>query len=258
MKWSNELSVLLPVMKQAGQSILELQKKGFSVSKKSNNDLLTEADLLANQLLKSTLMTHFPDDGWLSEECADDAARLSKSRTWIVDPIDGTIEYANGVPEYAISVALVEEGEPVLASVYNPASSELFYAMKGHGAFCHEQPIHCKLSETASLTLLASRSEFKRGEWNRFRQNNDVKVIGSIAYKLALVAAGRADAAFSLGPKSEWDIAAGVLLVQEAGGQVTDQHHRPFLFNRKDVRVDSIVATSSAAHARVFELIALA
>jgi myo-inositol-1(or 4)-monophosphatase len=251
------VSVLLQAMREAGEAILTLQRTGFTVSIKSNHDIVTKADLLANDILRSRLTTAFPDTGWLSEESVDDRVRLNCERVWIVDPIDGTKEYATGIPEYAISVALVEHGEPVLAAVFNPASEELFYAIKGKGAWLHDQPIHClSVLSGKDFLLLASRSEYKRGEWDQYQKQHRVKQVGSIAYKLALVAAGRADATFSLGPKNEWDIAAGVLLVTEAGGRVTDKLRKPLVFNRQDVKVNGIVASSAMSNEGIFALIA--
>lgn len=251
----NEATVLLKAVREAGQEIVRLQSAGFSVSRKANNDLVTQADLLANDILKSQLMTHYPDDGWLSEESVDDVRRLSCKRVWIVDPMDGTKEYAHGVPEYAVSVALVENGVPVVAAVYNPAVDEMFHAVKGEGAWLNQQPIHCISSNAGDVLLLASRSEYARGEWDKFLGQCKVEQVGSIAYKLALVAAGRAHGTFSLGPKNEWDIAAGVLLVTEAGGVVTDQQHQQRVFNQKNVLVPGIVATAVGWNEKVFALI---
>lgn len=246
---------LIPTIKVAGAAILELQKTGFEISKKGDNDIVTKADILADEILKTQLNTAYPDYGWLSEESIDDPDRLNRKRVWIVDPIDGTREYALSIPEYAISVALIENGEPIIAVIYNPAANKLFYAAKGEGAELNGEKIHCKTAHNGKLKLLASRSEYKRGEWERFMQN-EVVVIGSIAYKLALIAAGDADATFSLGPKNEWDIAAGVLIVQEAGGVVTDKHRQAFKFNNQKVLVDSIVATSAVASETIFKMIA--
>jgi myo-inositol-1(or 4)-monophosphatase len=251
----NEKKVLLDAVREAGAAILKLQETGFSVTKKSNHDLLTEADLLANHILHEQLLAAFPADGWLSEETVDDASRLHFPRIWIVDPIDGTREYAEGIPEYAISVALVEAGVPVLAAVFNPATDELFHARKGKGAWLGKHQLSCTTLSDGKLSFLASRSEFKRGEWDVFRDKYDIKQIGSIAYKLALIAAGEAHATFSLGPKSEWDIAAGVLLVKEAGGVVTDKLGQEFVFNQSNVLVNGIVACASDVNERVFGLI---
>jgi myo-inositol-1(or 4)-monophosphatase len=243
----NEKKVILDVVKEAGAAILAMQKKGFSVSLKNNNDILTQADLLANQLIKNKIESCFPDDGWLSEENADDLSRLKKKRVWIIDPIDGTREYVKSIPEYAISVALVERHEPIFGVVYNPATDELFYAEKNNGAYLNDSRINCTADVSTPMRLLASRSEYNRGEWDAFK-DQDIKIMGSIAYKLALVAAGRADATFSLGPKNEWDIAAGVLILQEAGGHVTDQAYKPFQFNQANPLVNGIVAASNAAY----------
>lgn len=242
----NETEILLHAVKAAGKAIIEMQKKGFSISLKENEDVLTQADLLANQIIRNAIHDAFPEDGWLSEENVDDLSRLKKSRVWIIDPIDGTREFVKNIPEYAISVALIDHHEPRLAVVFNPATDELFFAEKGKGAFLNDQQIHVLPMVNQPLTLLASRSEFDRGDWTRFSSEH-VQVVGSIAYKLALVAAGRADATFSLGPKNEWDIAAGVLLVQEAGGKVTDQSLQSFLFNQPSPLVNGIVAASNAA-----------
>lgn len=252
---AHELTVLLRAVEAAGGAILQLQTSDLQIANKSNNDIVTIADFRANDILKSTLNAAFPTYGWLSEETLDDAARLNCQRVWIVDPIDGTREYANHIPEYAVSVALVEQGIPIVAAVYNPATHELFYAVKDQGAWLNHTRIYCDHLPTEQLCLLASRSEIKRGEWD-FAAQHLVKPIGSIAYKLALIAAGKADATFSLGPKNEWDIAAGVLLVQEAGGLVSDQTKKRFLFNQPQVLVQGIVASSQKAHERLFAMIA--
>lgn len=252
---NNEVAVLLRAVREAGEAIAALQATGFTVTRKANHDLLTQADLLANDMLKSQLTSAFPTDGWLSEETADNLQRLSCQRVWVVDPIDGTKEYAMHVPEFAISVALVENREPVLACVFNPMTNELYHAVKGEGAWLNGAKMMCRQRSGAALTLLASRSEYQRGEWKRFESPHEVKIIGSIAYKLALVAAGRADATFSLGPKHEWDIAAGVLLVQEAGGVVTDRQRRIIQFNQAQIKVDGVVASASAVNEALFDLI---
>jgi len=252
---NKELSILLPAMRAAGSAVLHLQKTGFGVERKANNDLVTEADLLVNDMIMTKLAENFPDDGCLSEESKDHPARLSKQRVWIIDPIDGTIEFANGVPEYAISIALVENSQPILAAIYNPATEEMFHAIKNHGAWLNDQPLACIKEPAQDFLLLASRSEYKRGEWSRYEKQHRIQQIGSIAYKMALVAAGRAHATFSLGPKNEWDVAAGTLLVTEAGGLVSDKYQQPLLFNQSQVLLNSVIATAASCHAQIFALI---
>lgn len=250
-----ELEYLVTVVREAGERIYAMRQQGVDISHKSNKDILTEADLEANQILKSRLLQAFPGDGWLSEESIDDPVRLQSNRVWVVDPIDGTREYAEGMPEYAVSAALVINGAVMLACVFNPATNELFSAQQGGGTFLNGRRVQCRHANSERLVLLASRSECKRGEWQRF-SDQEVKPIGSIAYKLGMVAAGYADATFSLGPKSEWDIAAGVLLVEEAGGVVTDAARHSFIFNQANVIVNGIIASSSHAMRRVMAAIA--
>jgi myo-inositol-1(or 4)-monophosphatase len=252
---SNEITVLLNAMREAGQAILSLSRDDVDIRLKANADIVTRADLLANEILQTHLHSAFPSDGWLSEETTDNAERLTCQRVWVVDPIDGTREFAAGIPEYAMSVALVENGEPIVAAIYNPVTDELFHAVKGHGAWQGDHPLKCRHGDVNQLLLLASRSEYKRGEWMRFQQHHQVTQVGSIAYKLALVAAGKADATFSLGPKSEWDVAAGTLLVTEAGGIVTNKYQHKLVFNQERVLIDGIVATSADVNDRVFQLI---
>lgn len=234
-------------VRQAGQAIFRMAAEGFQTAYKANEDPVTTADLTADRILKTGLLGQFPDTGWLSEETSDDFTRLSKSQVWIVDPIDGTKEFVSGIAEYAVSVALVEHGRPVLATVYNPATEQLFTAVDGQGAWLNAERISAEHHLTSKPVLLASRSEIGRGEFESLEPFAEIRPCGSIAYKLALVAAGAADATFSLGPKNEWDIAAGVLLVSEAGGQVADRMGSPFCFNRRASLVDGIVATTKAA-----------
>lgn len=240
------LEILITAVREAGQAIVQMRKQGVEVSRKANRDVLTQADLLANQILQTHLSRAFPEDGWLSEESVDDAKRLQCPRVWVIDPIDGTREYIEGVPEYAVSAALVIHGIPALACVFNPEKDELFAAARGEGIYLNNERVQCRTQCEERLQLLASRSEHRRGEWDRFSHQN-VQPVGSIAYKLGLVAAGRADATFSLRPKNEWDIAAGVLLVQEGGGIVTDKHGQPIKFNQPAVLLDGIIAASTHA-----------
>lgn len=246
---------LLQAVKEAGAAIFAMQKTGFTVAKKANQDIVTQADLVANDILKKALIGQFPHYGWLSEESIDDQTRFERERVWVVDPIDGTKEYASGLPEYAVSVALVEKGKPIVAAVFNPATDELFYAIKNQGAWLNDKKIECRYSTSDKLILLASRSEYARGEWQQFEKTYEVKQVGSIAYKLGLIAAGKADATFSLGPKSEWDIAAGDLLVSEAGGYASNRLKKALSFNQANVLVDGIVATSKVASDKIFVLI---
>ncbi|MBW7992617.1 MAG: 3'(2'),5'-bisphosphate nucleotidase CysQ [Planctomycetes bacterium] len=229
--------------------------EGFETAYKANEDPVTTADLKADSILREGLTKDFPGTGWLSEETRDDFSRLDKKQVWIVDPIDGTKEFVSGIPEYAVSVALVEDGLPILAAVYNPAAKELFAAAAGQGAWLNEEAINSKHELMEKLILLASRSEIQRGEFKPFEHFAQIRPCGSIAYKLALVAAGKADATFSLSPKNEWDIAAGVLIVSESGGNTNNLNGTPFIFNQRTTLVDGIVAATRYALEPVRKLI---
>ena len=214
--------LLLQAVRDAGACALKRFQKEQKVWRKSKYHPVCEADIETNTLLQERLMGARPDYGWLSEESEDSAQRLKRRRAWVVDPIDGTNSYLKGIPEFAVSVALIEDGAALLGAVYNPAREELFEAVKGAGARLNGAGIRVsERADLAGLQILASRSEHREAGWpERFRAEN-VRAMSSIAYKLALVADGRFDAAASAWPKADWDICAGCLLVEEAGGAIS-------------------------------------
>lgn len=242
-----ERQILDAAVHEAGREVVRISKEGYETSLKDNNDPLTTADLAANNILLSAIRSTFPEDGILSEESVDNGSRLACKRVWIVDPIDGTREFVRGLPEYTISAALVVEGVPTLGAVYNPMTDEYFLAERGKGTQLNGKPVRVRNISTAQPLVLCSRTEWQKGYLARYDGIVQVRPMGSIAYKLALVSAGVADATFSTGPKHDWDIAAGVLLVQEAGGTVTDKHGQKVLFNRETTVVDGIIATTETS-----------
>ncbi|MCS6781593.1 MAG: 3'(2'),5'-bisphosphate nucleotidase CysQ [Gloeomargarita sp. SKYBB_i_bin120] len=250
-----ELAVVARALRAAGAAVRQVVTEGLQTTYKSGDDPLTRADITANQVLQSELLGVFPEDGWLSEETRDQPERLHKQRVWVVDPIDGTRELVEGIPEYALSVALAIGGKPVLGGVYNPARDELFLGVLGQGVTYNGQPVRASHPLSDPPLVLASRSEVRRGEWAPFQSVMQVQVVGSIAYKLALVAAGRADATFSLGPKHEWDVAGGVALVLAAGGVATDAQGQALQFNQMPPLLSGIVATTPAARDVVWQLL---
>ncbi len=234
----------------AGELIERIRGEGFEASTKGDRSPVTRADHEADALLRSRLQELRPV-GWLSEETADNPARLSLDQLWVVDPLDGTKEFVKGLPEYSVAVALVEHGEPVLGVVYNPATRDTFSAARGAGAFRNGQPIKC----TDGPLVLASRSETARGEFEPFADSWEVRPVGSIQLKLALVAAGEAAVTFSRGPKHEWDVCAGALIVSEAGGVATDVFGGPLRYNQPFPKVKGILAGATAAYARALRQI---
>jgi myo-inositol-1(or 4)-monophosphatase len=215
---------------------------------KGPGQVVTEADLAVDALLHDRLRSACPDDGWLSEERADDGSRKRCKRVWVVDPIDGTRAFAEGTPEFAISVALVEDGRPLLGVVLNPATDECFEARQGSGAWLNGQQVAvsaCTALDQAEL--LASRTEMKRRHWPDMVPEAGFTTIGSLAYKLALIASGRYDGLLSLRASHDWDIAAAQLLIAEAGGRMTDASSRPILLNQDPPRHRGLAVAGTAS-----------
>ena len=205
---------------------------------------VTQADLLVNEILRQVLVSD--GEGWLSEESADDLRRLKKHRVWVVDPLDGTREFVAGVPEWCVSVGLVENGRAIAGGICNPASGETFLGAVEMGLTYNGRKVFAsKKRDLAGALVLASRTEVQRGDWRHFQnQNTDLVIqpVGSVAYKLALVAAGLADATWTFSPKNEWDIAAGVALVEAAGGFVRSLANSSLTFNNENPLISGLVA----------------
>jgi myo-inositol-1(or 4)-monophosphatase len=201
-----------------------------------------DAERTINEVLMRELLQ--AGEGWLSEETPDDPSRQNRHRVWVVDPIDGTKEFINGVPEWCISVGLIEAGQAVAGGVFNPMVGDLFLGSLETGVQLNDQPVQA--AQRTSLNrcvVLASHSEMNRGEWECFRNRGyEVRAVGSIAYKLALVAAGRAEATWTLCPKHEWDVAAGVALVTAAGGEVYSLQGEALSFNRRRPLFQGLIA----------------
>ena len=246
-----ELAQLTTAMKEAGQRAMDLARSGFEVQIKKDRSPVTTADLEVNRVLRKMQETHFPDDGWLSEESPDDAARLAKARVWIVDPIDGTKAYVNKVPEYCISVGLVEAGVPVLGAIFNPSTDELFTAILGRGLRLNGRPVNPVTPADERVQVFVSPWEYRGGRWADLDGRIHCRPMLSIAYALSLVAAGRIQAALTIEPENEWDLAAGVVLVQESGGTIADAEGRPFTFNQTTPRFRGVIAVSATAGADV-------
>ena len=251
-----ELEFAIATVRSAGAIVLGYFHSSYTIRQKSKDNPVTSADLAADKYLKETLIRQFPDDGWLSEETADSPQRLNRKRVWVVDPLDGTKEFVRGLPEFAISVALVEDAEPRIAVVYNPARDDLFAAAKNRGACRGGSTIRVSAqTELQGSNIFVSRSEHSKRLFGSLQECTSVRSIGSIAYKLALVAAGEADLSISIRPKSEWDVCAGALLVQEAGGMVTDLNGCRLEFNRRIPSVEGIVAANGILHSLAMEWI---
>jgi myo-inositol-1(or 4)-monophosphatase len=254
-----DLDLATAAARHAGAAVMAHFRTELEVHLKSPDQPLTAADLEADALLHDALAGARPDYGWLSEETADSPLRLQRSRVWIVDPIDGTRSFIAGRPEFSLSIGLAVDGAVVVGVVYNPATDELFHATRGGGAWLSRggaaaQPLRVRRPGPRA-TMLASRSEIAAGHFERFPQYV-VEPLGSTAYKLARVAAGQADVFLSRGPKAEWDVSAGVLLVMEAGGRATDLRGATRVYNQPDPAMRGVIAAGPELHRQAVAAVA--
>ena len=218
----------LEIIRDAGAAVLEIERNGdFQVTDKGNNDPLTIADLKANEILQR-LQSEIPGSFFLSEESVEQPGRTQADFVWIIDPIDGTREFVKGIPEYALSVALVRRGRILFSCVYIPHHS-LAYMVEGRGIVV--EPVDNPVS-LGGKEFCVSRSEFDKGLFKPLDDELEFCSVGSIAFKLSLVAQGLFPGCLSLRPKNEWDIAGGVGLVQAARKSVSDIYGRKFQWNR--------------------------
>jgi myo-inositol-1(or 4)-monophosphatase len=209
---------------------------------KSDKNPVTEADRTVNRVLRDALLQG--DEGWLSEESVDDLTRLGRKHLWVVDPIDGTSEFISGIPEWCISVAFVEDGHSVAGGICNPVTHEVFLGSLDDGVQFNGTSVKARQCQgLRGALVLASRSEIARGEWECYRNAPFVtRPMGSIAYKLALIAAGMADATWTRTPKHEWDIAAGSALVRAAGGFIRGLDDSELNFNNASPVLTGLLA----------------
>ena len=231
-----ELKVALQAAKAAGKIIMKYYCSNYEVKDKSPNNPVTTADLEANRKIQEIIMDNFPNDGWLSEETKDSSQRLKKSRVWIIDPIDGTQEFIEGLSQFAVSIALVECGSPIVGVLHNPATNEIFNATSDGGSFCNGVPIECiGCDDLKQASALVSRTEKRKGMLENFVPIlGNLHYIGSVAYKLGKLATGVSNCYFTVQPKNEWDICAGDLIVREAGGVVLDGNSQTINYNERN------------------------
>lgn len=239
---ADDLARIENALRVAAGVLRGFEPGGVAFEHKINRDPVTSADLELDHALRKELLDE--GEGWLSEETADSAARLAHERVWVVDPLDGTREFVQGIPEWAVSIGLVEDGQAVAGGILNPAGG--FLALGALGLGCSLNGFAVRASNVSCLDgalVLASRTEVGRGQWQHWTQGTfDIQPMGSVAYKLARVACGLADATWTLVPKNEWDVAGGVALVVAAGGWAATLDGAPPLFNRPKPALSGLVA----------------
>lgn len=251
-----DLARIADALRAAGKVLATFTPGEVEARKKAGGSPVTEADDQVDDVLRELL----PEDGegWLSEETVDSPERLSHRRVWVVDPLDGTKEFVQGIPEWSVSIGLVEDGEAVAGGILNPATGETVLGALGHGVTLNGDPV--ALPSDTSLQgarVLASRSEVGRGQWEIFAGAGFTVVpMGSVAYKLGRVAAGLDPVTWTLVPKNEWDIAAGVALVRAAGGEVWRPDGAPCRFNRPKTLYPGLIASAAGLAPQVRAIIA--
>ena len=240
-----ELNVVKHAVHEAGEAIIRIADEHYKIAAtQADRTVVTKADIEADKILLGHLKREFPDYGWLSEETKDDNRRFQCERVWIVDPMDGTREFVMKVPEFVVSVALAENGKIVLGVILNPCTGDIFEAVQGAGTKLNGKSVRCDHRLEGKPKVEVSRSDIEKDRFSGYESHLELCPCGSIAYKLARVAAGQADGTLSVTPKNEWDIAGGVILVNEAGGQVTDLVGNEYQFNQADTLVNGVIAAS--------------
>jgi myo-inositol-1(or 4)-monophosphatase len=253
----SDLRLLRDAALEAGKLALDLRRRGLTVEHKPGGSPVTNGDLAADALLTSVLRKARPDYGWLSEETTDDPARLDKSSLFIVDPIDGTTAYLKGRDYWSVCIAVVENGRPVAGVVYAPSLDQLYEAQAGKGARLNGEPITvADKADIEGIAMLGDAKMFAHPSWPRPWPFMHIESRNSVAYRMALVAAGTFDAVLAPSAKQEWDLAAADIIVGEAGGLCTDHKGRTFVYNRPNPRQPSLVCAGPALHALLLDRLA--
>lgn len=241
--------LLVTAVREAG-AIARAGFEGVSKSwEKSKGNPVTETDLAVDKFLRDRLCAARDDYGWLSEESADNTERLSKTRVFVVDPIDGTLAFIKRKPEFTICAAVIEGGAPIAAAIYNPLTEEMFAAARGGGATLNDAAI--RVTARAALEgcrMLVAQDVIKHPAWPTPWPAMDLGKRASIAYRMALVANGTYDAMMALSSKHEWDSAAGTLIVEEAGGLATLHSGATLAYNQPVPLHRSLICAGPAMH----------
>jgi myo-inositol-1(or 4)-monophosphatase len=251
--WVDDHGLLAATMREVGNLALHYFRTDVNAWEKEGGTPVSDADIAVDRHLKQRLGAARPEYGWLSEETEDDTARLARRRVWVVDPIDGTRAFLDGIPHFCHAVALVEDGRPVVAVLYNPATDEFYEAIAGRGARLNGALIHVSdRHEIEGCRMAAFGPMFQHPAWREPWPDMQIIQRDSVAYRLALVASGEADAAFGLNTKHDWDLAAADLIVHEAGGLVSSHDGKPLVYNRVNTLQRSFLAAGPAMHAALF------
>ena len=253
------LATAVEIVLRAGDIQRAGQQSGFRVDKKGSIDLVTEVDLACERMCRETIAQRFPDHDVLAEELGAGVSGDTQSRfRWVFDPLDGTTNYAHGLPIYCSSLALEIDGRAEVAAIYDPTRKELFTAERGEGSYLNGRALHVSTTATLIDSLLVTGFPYNVHEDSGelvglfgyfLGRARAVRRLGSAALDLGYVAAGRFEAFWEQYLKP-WDVAAGALIVEEAGGRVTGMDGGPF-----DPAAAHLIASNGQVHAEVVDTI---
>lgn len=255
-----ELELTKTIARTAGQILLDIYSGDHNVQWKGYDDPVTAADQAANTFIVAELQRHFPNDGILSEEATDTSSRLSKSRVWLVDPMDGTKQFIERIGEFAVMIGLAINGKPEVGVVYNPVTNKMYYAAIGIGAYLEEplttRRLHvAETTDSAQMVAAMSRSHHSpKVDLIKERLGITQQLqSGSVGLKVGLLAEGRAHLYLHLGAKTnQWDTCAPQVILEAAGGVMTDRDGQPLHYNIAEIQnLNGVVASNGVMHARV-------
>lgn len=258
MSLDRELALASDVARRAGRLQMERYERLERVVHKSAHDVVTEVDELSEQLIIGSLREAFPQDSFLAEESGRSETAHANGRVWVIDPLDGTVNYANGIPIFCVSIGLADDGQPVVGVIYDPARDEMFTAVRGRGARLDGRKIHQpdkeKLAD-AVVSLSLPRVRWALRERRLRRHIRVARSIGSAALALAYVANGRFDAFVQAGGLSAWDICAAGLIAAEGGAAITTLDGGAWFDINRPARSISLVAGAPAHQQKILELL---
>ena len=253
-KASSEHNLVKESILKAGKLALKWFKKDPEQWKKNDGSLVSKADIEINDLLNKLLKNKNPEFGWLSEENEDDKSRLNKKITFVVDPLDGTKAFLEGKKEFSISIAIVKNGLPISGIVFSPSTGEIFEAEKNKGSWKNNKKIIISnYKKLEKCKMIAFKPMFSHPAWKEPWPKMDIENRNSIAYRMALVASGQYDAMMALNSKNDWDIAAGDLLISEAGGIVTLHTNKKIIYNTENIKKPSVIGTNKSIHDKIIK-----
>lgn len=250
----SDLDLLIRAAAEGAKIALSYWQTDQRVDRKDGGSPVSEGDFAVDKYLRETLLAARPDYGWLSEETEDDPARLNATRAFIVDPIDGTRAYVAGEKTWALSLAVVENGNPVAAVVYLPVRDKLYTAALGQGAYLADARLTTGTRDAPDgATALVNKPALNPKWWRNAPPDLERNYRPSLAYRFCLVAEGRFDVLLTIKDAHEWDIAAGALIATEAGASVTDRMGKPLVFNRANPKAAGVFVANPVLHRKLIK-----